>query len=192
MADELDPQEVAQADRLDTDISKALSGTVGTDPTISWIMATVRTDPPAGLAQRVTAEHDRRERARWRPAQLIAGLFGLNLISQGIGNVFVGDWVARGVGEHYSPHAVREAAFALVAIGLAVGAGALRRAWLPVSVAAGVPLGVALGISGVPEIGTFGPGAALHLFQGVLGIALGLAWWRGRRYGQAPPDEGGA
>lgn len=192
MADELEPQEMADADRLDADISRALRGDVGVDPALTWLVAAVRTDPPAGLARRVEAELDRRERARWRPAQLIAGLFALNLISQGIGNLFLGAWVARGIGEHYSPHAVRESTFALIAVGLAVGAGALRRAWLPVSVAAGVPLGLALGLSGLPEVGTFGPGAALHLFQGTLGVALAITWWRGRRYTEGPPDEGGA
>lgn len=192
MADELDPREMADADRLEADISRALRGDVGADPAVTWIMAAVRIDPPAGLARRIERDHERRERARWRPAQLVAGLFGLNLLSQGIGNVFVGAWVARGIGEHYSPHAVHEGSFALIAVGLAVGAGALRRAWLPVSVVAGVPLGIALGINGLPEIGTFGPGAALHLFQGTLGVALAVTWWRGRRYDNGPPDEGGA
>ncbi|MEX2294464.1 MAG: hypothetical protein WD691_11805 [Acidimicrobiales bacterium] len=192
MVDEFDPDEVAQAERLDGDISRALTGAVGTDTALTWLVASVRTDPPAALATRITVEHERRERARWRPAQLVAGLFALNLLSHGLGNMFVGEWVSRGLGEHYSPHAVREGGFALIAAGLAVGAGALRRSWLPVSVGAGVPLGLALGIYGLPEIGKFGQGAALHITQGLLAIVLGLSWWRARRYGNRPHDEGGA
>lgn len=191
MADELDPQEVAGAERLDADISRVLSGAVGTDPALAWIVAAVRTDPPPTLAARIEADHDKRERARWRPAQLVAGLFALNLLSHGFGNIFVGEWVSRGLGEHYSPHAVREGSLALIAAGLAVGAGALRRSWLPVSVGAGVPLGLALGIYGLPEITKFGQGAALHITQGALGIALGVAWWRAQRYTERSPDEEG-
>jgi len=192
MVDEFDPQEVASAERLDADISRSLSGAVGTDAALTWIVAAVRSDPPAGLAARIAADHEKRERARWRPAQLVAALFAVNLVSHGLGNMFVGEWVSRGLGEHYSPHAVREGGFALIAAGLAVGAGALRRSWLPVSVGAGVPLGLALGIYGLPEITRFGQGAALHITQGALGLALGLVWWRAQRYSTGPPDEEGA
>lgn len=193
MADAFDPIEVEQADLFEAQISRLLvSGpTPGDDPVVPWIAAAVRTDPPPGLAARVEQEHDTRERARWRPLQLVAALFSLNLLSHGFGNMFVGDWVARGLGEHYSPHAVREGGIALIAVGLAVGAGWFRRAWLPVSVATGAPLGIALGIYGAPEVVRFGPGAALHFAQGALGLALLVLWWRARRYGRRPIDEGG-
>lgn len=194
MVDDFDEHEVGAAERLDAEISQVLvSGpTRRSDPTVMWVAVSMRADPPAGLAGRIAEEHERRERARWRPAQLVAALFALNLLSHGIGNMFVGAWVSRGLGEHYSPHAFREGGLALIAVGLAVGAGWLRRSWLPVSVAAGVPLGIALGIYGVPEIGEFGPGAALHLAQGALGVTLGVVWWRAWRYDRRPHDEGTA
>lgn len=194
MGDDFDDHEVTAAERLDAEISRVLvSGPArGSDPTVTWIAASMRTDPPPTLAGRIAEEHERREQARWRPAQLVAALFALNLLSHGIGNMFVGAWVSRGLGEHYSPHAFREGGFALIAVGLAVGAGWFRRSWLPVSVAAGVPLGIVLGIYGLPEIGEFGPGAALHLAQGSLAVTLGIVWWRAWRYNRRPHDEGTA
>lgn len=192
MTDVFEPDEVAEAERLDAEISRALAGDLppGADPIVPWVLAAVRSDPPPGLGARIEDEHEAQERARWRPVQLVAALFALNLLSHGFGNMFVGDWVARGLGEHYSPHAVREGGIALIAVGLAVGAGWFRRSWLPVSVATGAPLGIVLGIYGAPEVTRFGPGAALHVFQGTLGIALLVLWWRARRYGRAPRAEG--
>lgn len=190
MPDQADDQH--EADRLDDEISRALAAgpEASTDATVTWILALVRTDPPGALAQRIEVEHEQTERARWRPVQLVAALFALNLLSHGLGNFVVGAWVARGVGEAYSPHAVHEGGIALIAAGLAVGACALRRSWIPISVAAGAPLGIALGLYGLPEIGEFGPGAALHLAQGTLGIALAVTWWRARRYERRDSDEG--
>jgi hypothetical protein len=192
MSDQFDDADVAAALRLDDQIAQVLAGdpSSGADPAVTWLLAAMRVDPPAALAARIEADHERRERARWRPVQLVAALFALNLLSHGLGNMFVGAWVSRGLGEHYSPHAFREGGFALIAAGIAVGAAALRRSWIPVSVAAGVPLGVTLGIYGLPEVGEFGAGAALHLTQGVLGIALGVTWWRASRYGSRSHDEG--
>lgn len=194
MDDQFEAHELSASERLDAEISLALTlgPAPGADPVVTWLLAAVRPDPPAPLAARIATEQEARERARWRPAQVVAGLFALNLLSHGLGNMFVGAWVSRGLGEHYSPHAFREGGLALIAVGLAVGAGALRRSWLPVSVTAGVPLGVALGIYGIPEIGEFGPGAALHLAQGALGVTLGIAWWRAWRYDRSASDEGGA
>src|SRR3546814_1422151 len=62
------------------------------------------------------------------------------LITNGAGSLVNGAWVAENLGEQHSPHAFAEGGLALIAVGIAVAAGALRRAWLPVSVAAGVPL----------------------------------------------------
>ncbi|MGQ0833085.1 MAG: hypothetical protein ACT4OV_15565 [Microthrixaceae bacterium] len=192
MADEFAEADVAAAVRLDAEIGRALGGDLGdADETITWLVAAMRVDPPAALAARVEADHERRERARWRPLQIVAAVFAVNLLSHGIGDMFVGGWVSRSLGEHYSPHAFREGGFALIAAGVAVGAAAVRRSWIPVSVAAGVPLGVSLGIYGLPEVGEFGAGAALHLTQGALGVALGVTWWRGRRYTSRSRIEGG-
>ncbi|MEO7428305.1 MAG: hypothetical protein ABIY48_02880, partial [Acidimicrobiales bacterium] len=110
------------ADRLDDEISQVLVFGSGphTDATVTWLLAAVRTDPPVALVHRIEADHERCERARWRPVQLVAALFALNLLSHGLGNFVVGGWVARGLGEAYSPHAAHEGGIALVAAGLAV------------------------------------------------------------------------
>src|SRR3546814_4593580 len=111
------------------------------------------------------------------------------LIANGAGSLVNGAWVAENLGEQHSPHAFAEGGLALIAVGIAVAAGALRRAWLTVSVAAGVPLGIAFGIRGIPETQEFAAGAALHLGQGAVAVALGVLWWRARRYGREPRDE---
>src|SRR3546814_14349612 len=77
------------------------------------------------------------------------------LIANGAGSLVNGAWVAENLGEQHSPHAFAEGGLALIAVGIAVAAGAMRRAWLPVSVAAGVPLGIAFGIRGIPETQEF-------------------------------------
>lgn len=191
MADDIDPRLLAEAEALDEAIERALGGRPAptTDPAVTWLAAAVRSDPPPRLARRVEAEHARREHLRWRPVQIVAALLAANLLSHGLGNFFVGAWVSRGLGEHYSPHAFREGGLALIAAGIAVAAGSLRRSWIPVSVGAGVPLGIAFGIYGIPEIGQFAAGAALHLSQGALGILLAITWWRAHRYGRRAGDE---
>lgn len=190
--EDFDPAEVALAEVLDAEITRTLAAGPARDgdPLITWLSATMRSDPPVALGRRIHTEHERRERQRWRPVQIVASLFAANLLSHGFGNLFIGAWVSRGIGEAYSPHAFREGGFALMAVGLAVAAGAVWRRWLPVSVVSGVPLGLSLGIYGIPEIGKFGPGAALHLAQGALAVTLGVLWWRANRYGRAPTTEG--
>lgn len=186
-----DPAEIADAEALDRQIDAALSGRAGPEvsPAISWLVAATRVDPPAALAARVERRREQELDRRWRPARHLAGAMAYLLVSQGLGGFFVGDWVADGVGEAYSPHVNRELGFALIAAGIAVLAGALRRRWMPVAVAAGTPLGVALGVHGVTEIGVFGPGAVLHLSQGAVALALIYAYWRFRRDTSARDDE---
>ncbi len=183
MADQeptVDPAEVAAAERLDAQIDALLGGRADTDtaPEVLLLASAMRTDPPPALAARVEAAHERVMRRRWRPFRYAAGAMAYLFISQGVGNLVWGDWVAEGVGDDFSPHLTREGGYALIAVGLAVAAGALVRRLAPVAVVSGVPLATALGISGVGEIGVFTAGAVLHITQGVVGIALGITFWR--------------
>ena len=193
MADVFDADEVRAAEALDVEIDRVLAGRSGpaTEPEVTWLATAIRVEPPPTLAARIEHEHARREAARWRPVQVAAAALGALLLSQGIGNLVNGEWVARGIGEGFSPHTMREGGFALIGLGVAVAAGVFRRSWLPVSVGAGVPVGVALGINGISEIGHFAAGALLHTSEGLAAIALGILWWRAR-YARGLDDEGGA
>lgn len=174
--------EIADAERLDGAIDEVLAGRANTASAseVLAISAAVRTDPPPALARRIERAHERLLRRRWRPFRYIAALLGYLFFSQGLGNIVWGNWVADGIGEDFSPHITREGGFALMAVGIAVAAGALVRRMAPVSVAAGVPLAIAFGISGIGEIGVFAAGAVLHISQGMVGIALGVVYWRMR------------
>jgi hypothetical protein len=193
-AEMFDLAEVRAAEALDADIERALRGSVGagTEPMVALLATAIRVEPPAGLAARVEREHAHREQQRWRPVQVAAAALAALLLSQGIGNIVNGEWVARGIGEDFSPHTMREGGFALIGLGLAVAAGVLRRRWLPVSTAAGVPVGVALGINGISEFGHFAAGAALHTSEGVVALVLAVTFWRAHRYARGPDHEGGA
>lgn len=183
MADELDdvtPEEIAAAEVLDAQIEDTVRGRPqpGTPTEVLVLSTAVRTDPPASLSARVRARHERVLRRRWRPFRYAAAAMAYLFISQGLGNLLWGDWIADGIGEAFSPHATREAAFALVAAGIAVAAGAVARRWAPVAALAGVPLALALGAQGVGEVGVFAAGAVLHLTQGVVGVLLAVTFWR--------------
>lgn len=192
--DTFDPADVADAEALDAQIDALLAGRPAPDapPALTWLHAAVRTDPPPGLAARVEARHDRVLRRRWRPVRYAAAAMAYLYISQGLGNLVVGEWIAEGIGEDYSPHLTREGGFALIAVGLAVLAGVLRRNLVPVSVVSGVPLGIALGISGIGEIGVFAAGAVLHITEGIVAVLLAVTAWRFWRDTSRPPDEEGA
>ena len=191
---ELTPQEVAAAEALDLQIDAVLAGRAGPDvaPELSWLSAAVRTDPPPTLGRRIEERHEQWFRRRVRPVRYAAAAMAYLMLSQGFGNLFIADWVARGLNEQHSPHAAREGAIAMMAVGIAVLAGVLRPRMLPVSVAAGVPLALALGVFGIGEIGVFAPGAALHITQGVVGIVLAVTFWRFRRDTRGHRDEGRA
>lgn len=196
MADETEftPEEIAEAEALDARIDDALAGRPGaeTPDTVLLLSAAVRTDPPPSLGDRVEARYERVLRRRWRPFRYAAAAMAYLFISQGIGSLLWGDWVAEGVGDDFSPHVTREAAFALVAVGIAVAAGAVARRLAPVAAAAGVPLAVAFGIAGIGEIGVFTAGAVLHLSQGVVGVILAVTFWRYWRDTSARRNEDGA
>jgi hypothetical protein len=191
--DVFDPDELALADALDDQIEALQSGRPVADVPAGVLLLHValRTDPPAALATRVEADIEREMARSWRPFRWVAALLAYLFISHGLGNLVVGDWVADGIGESFSAHANREASFAMIAAGLAVGAGALYRRFTSVSAVAGVPLGVGLGLGGISEIGVFAPGAALHLSQGVVAIALAVIFWRYRRDTSGDSDEEG-
>ena len=193
-AERFDPEEVRAAEALDAEIDRVLRGSasLATEPVVALLAAAVRVGPPRGLAARLEAEQAHRERIRWRPVQVAAAALAALLLSQGIGNIANGEWVARGIGEDFSPHTMLEGGFALIGLGLAVAAGVLRRRWLPVSAAAGVPVGVALGINGASEIGHFAAGALLHTSEGLAALALAVTFWRAHRYARGPDPEGGA
>lgn len=188
---DLDPAEVAAAEHLDRQIDAVLGGRAGpaVASEVGWLTAAVRTDPPPSLAARIEANHERLQRRRWRPVRYAAAALAYLLISQGLGNFFVSDWVARGIGEAHSPHLAREGGFALIAAGIAVLAGVLWRRMLAVSVATGTPLALGLGFVGIGEIGVFAPGAVLHLSQGAVGIVLLALFWRARRDSRGPGGE---
>lgn len=186
--------DVAAAEALDAAVDRVLAGapTSSDDAGLLWLSAAVRADPPPALGRRIRMEHARREARRWRPVQLVAAAVAALMLSQGVGDIVNGAWVARGLGEDYSPHAFIEGGLALLAVGVAIAAGVLHRRWLPVSVATGAPLAVVFGVRGVGEVGEFTAGAALHLSQGALGLLLAAVWWRAWRYGRAPASEGEA
>jgi hypothetical protein len=194
MADAFDMDEVRAAEALDAEIDRVLGGAARptTEPIVALLATAIRVDPPTALGRRIRVEHARRERIRWRPVQVAAAVLATLLVSQGVGNLFNGEWVARGIGEDFSPHTLREGGFALIGLGLAVAAGVFRRSWLPVSVVAGVPVGLALGVNGASEIGHFAAGALLHTTEAIAAIALIVTFWRARRYARGPDTEGEA
>lgn len=194
--DEFDAEELAAAARLDADITAARAELPSgdepaalsfagqphgdADPVVQWLSASLQTAPPKSLHRRIAREV--RPAQRWSPLlpRLAAAAMALILLYHSVGNFFFADWVAANLGEPYSPHATLEGGYAMLAVAVAVGAGAWRRKWLPVSVSAGVPLGVMLGAGGIAELGVFPLGAVFHLAEGVLAVVLFATWyfWR--------------
>jgi hypothetical protein len=192
--DPMRPDEQLAADRLDEAITAVLGGrlSLDTDPTLLWMAAATRPSPPPGLARRLARAVERDEARRWRPVQLAAALLGALFLFQGLGDIFRGEWIARGLGEAHSHHLYLEGGIALIAMAIVIGVGMFERRALQVGVAGGVPLGVAYGINGFTEIGQFAAGVALHMTELAVALVVLVLWWRARRYGPADPDEGGA
>jgi hypothetical protein len=182
--------DVIPAEVLDAEIDAGLAGRAPRrgDPTVLWLCVALR--PPLSASVRRGVDRARRQaRDRiWRPAQVAAAVLAAVLFGHGVGNIVNGSWVAQSLGEAHSPHAFVEGGLALICASIAVAAGLWHREQLVVSVAAGAPLGIALGIVGVGELGEFAWGAALHLVEAAAAVVLLVLWWQVRRY--APPGRG--
>jgi hypothetical protein len=178
-----DPAQIAAAERLDADIDAVLAGRVSPrmEPPLLWLATAVRPSAPPSLTARVGRSVRAAVARIWRPAQIAAAALASLLAAHALGNFVRGAWVAESLGEAHSPHASIESGLALLAVAVVVAAGLFRSDWLTASVVAGVPLGLVLGIQGVREIGEFAWGAALHLTEAALAIALLVLWWRARR-----------
>lgn len=186
MTDDFDPRELAAAERLDAEITAIRAGRppASTEPTALWLAASLSGSTPSKTLRRRIAAGVLRRPAKQLLPRLAAGALALVLLWHAVSNFFLADWVAANLGEPYSPHAAVEGAWATLAVAIAVGAGALHRRWLPVSVSTGVPLGFLLGAGGVSELGVFPLGAVFHLSEGVLAAVLFVTWYVGWRYGQ--------
>lgn len=187
-----------EAARLDAEIDAVLEGRAGpeADPGVLWLAAATRPSVPPGLAARIDAlvaaappapvtgvpTRAATEDAAARPGRAlraVAALLALTFAFHAGSAILFGDWISQNLGEH-GTHAVYESGLAMMAAAICVGAGALYRSWSPVAVAAGSPLGVGLGLHGIPEYTVWAAGSLLHGAEGVLAIALVIAWWRDR------------
>ncbi|MFT4201256.1 MAG: hypothetical protein QM634_11045, partial [Gordonia sp. (in: high G+C Gram-positive bacteria)] len=127
-------------------------------------------------------------RDRWLLPRIAAAVLGALLVFQGVSSLTSGEWIAGNLGEPFAPHAVSEGGFALIAIGFVALVASLDRQWVVLAVAAGVPLGVMLGVHGIKEVNVWAYGAVLHLLEGLVAVVLlvsfVVAWRAGRRRGR--------
>lgn len=188
-----EPGDVAAAEALDAEIDAVVAGQVPrrSDPTLLWLGVALRPPVPAGLHRRVDRFRRQVSDRIWRPARVAAAVLGAILFGHALSNLVNGSWVAESLGEAHSPHAYIEGGLALLGASLATAAGLWRRERLAVSVAAGVPLGLALGVLGAGELDEFAWGAALHLTEAAAAVALLVLWWRARRYTRSARAEEG-
>lgn len=182
---------------LDREIEEVLAGDASPtdDPAVLWLAAAARLTPPARLGERVDALVAARAAPRRTPSGrpgpwvvLAALALGAAFLVQGVASLVAGPWVAEGMRQTYAADAFFELGLAMVAAGTCATAGAVSRAWLPVSVLVCVPLGVALALHGIGEFGEFAAGATLHTLEGGLALALVAAWLVEVRAGRARRD----
>lgn len=193
-----------EIEEWDEAVSEVLAGRgrPGSDATALWLATAARPTPSGSLVSRVDRavadparrnETGRRDRAvgpgRW--VALVAAALAVAFVMQGLGSLFAGSWIATNLGEAHAPHASFEGGLALIALGVCAAAAVVSRAWSGVSVLTCAPLALALGISGVGEIGSFAAGAVLHLSEGALGLLLVAAWLWERRDARGFRREGG-
>jgi hypothetical protein len=184
--DRFDATEVAEAERLDLAID-AIAET--SDPVLRAVAVAMQVDVPSRVMATVAGAVARPARQAWRRVQVSAAALALVFAFHGAGNLFNGRWVAENLHEPYGSHAFVEGGFALVAVAIAIAAGAVRREWSPVAVAAGAPMGIFLGVQGGLEAHEFAGGAALHFTEGALAVALLACWWAARRYARRGNGE---
>lgn len=184
-----DEEQAAAA--LDAEISATLRGvpSVDTDPGVLWLAAAIRTPAPRTVHRRIARTMAYGARRLWTSFRAVAAVLALLFMIHGVSGFFAGEWIATNLGEPFSRHAAFEAGLAFIAAAAAVVAGVMRRRWAPVSVATGTPLGVLLAVHGAREIVVFPYGAALHLAEGALAVALLVIWLRIRRYGRRRSHE---
>lgn len=201
---------------IDATIDAVLAGRADrdADPAVLWLATALRPPVPAALEQRLAAALAASSPApssapsavgsgvsvRPRPAAAAAPVPALRWAAallaavfwvHGLGSVLVGDWVGRRLGED-APHVILEGGVTLLAVATFVAAGALRREWLPVAVAGGVPLGLFFGLHGIREYGTFAAGALLHTLEGLSALLLLVLFvreLRRRRVRDPGPDD---
>ncbi|GED99074.1 hypothetical protein [Gordonia crocea] len=198
--------EQAAADALDVAIDDALAGD-RTDPALAWLSTAFADAPSAAVTERiadrvagdaagVSAAPSRRRRMRtgparvdparaWRWPRVAAAVLGVLLMLQGLSALVAGEYIAENIGEPFVPHAATEGAFALIAVGFVALIASLDRQWVVLAVAAGVPLGITLGVHGAREVNVWAWGAALHLTEGLAAVVLLVSflvvWRRGRK-----------
>jgi hypothetical protein len=196
MSERFDPEELGAALRLDRAADDVLAGLGphGLDPATGAVVERLvrgrASEPPPATWQRV-GRLLRRERRRREAVRVAAAALGLLFVVQGLGSLLAGSWVARNLDVAFDSHAFVEGGIVLLALGVVMVAGALERRWLDLAVLAGTPVGIAFAAHGASELGEFPAGGVLHLCQGVVAVALGVLWWRSRRYVFAPGAKKG-
>jgi hypothetical protein len=186
-----DDAELEAAEKLDSVITDVLAGRAGHDADLValWLASSTRDLAPLPLVARLRGRVSPANPPR-RLVRSAAAALALLFLVHGVTNVAFSDWLAAQLGEE-GTHALYEGGLAMLTAAVAVGACLLRRAWTPISVASGVPLGVGLGLHGLTEIGEFAAGVALHTLEGLAALTFLVAWLLERRDRPAvQPEEG--
>ena len=131
-----------------------------------------RGPPTPGPPRRVRSRRPTTSRRDlWRWPRIAVAVLGAVLFFQGVSSLTSGSWIAENIGEPFSPHAMTEGGFALIAV------GSLR--WSPASTVSGWSWAWpprchwgSCSASTVSAKSTCGRGAALHLTEGVLAVVL--------------------
>lgn len=136
-------------------------------------------DVPPGLLSRLP-------RPIPRSLRLAVLALGVLLFQNGVGNVVIGRWIADQVHGHYDAHSYREAAIATVGVGILLILAYFRTNWIRAATTIGVPVGLAIGITGSTEITVTPYGFALHFTEGVVAVVVLVLW---RRYAKGRRAE---